>query len=111
MPLAAAHPLALQQLPESPGLFRIRRERGADVFYFGAARAGLRRELERLARQIQLPRRPATTDALAVQLWESRQASGVGFQVSGVRCALGEIDRILTVLRDELDSLDDLRES
>ena len=85
MPLSAAHPLALQQLPEAPGLFRIRDERTHHMIYEGTSHLGLRVEIERLSRQIQLPQPPTNANPLALELWHARHSSGASFQICGAR--------------------------
>jgi len=83
MPLLAAHPLALQQLPEAPGLFRIRREREDKPLLVEHAPRGVRQAVDRLARQVRLPVPPATGSSVAARLWSEHRKSGIGFQVSG----------------------------
>jgi hypothetical protein len=85
MPLMAAHPLALAQLPADPGLYRIRRaDTSSDPVWTGWATAGVRESVERLARQVHMPLEPyddPTGPALA--LWTARAHAAASFQVSG----------------------------
>lgn len=83
MPLSGAHPLALQQLSEAPGVFLIREARTHQIIEEAQAPQGLRLEIERLARQIHLQQRPAESNPLAIRLWTMRRGNGSGFQVSG----------------------------
>lgn len=85
MPLSAAHPLVLQQLPDGAGLFRIRREGSNEVMWTGPADDGLRMHIERLARRVRLREPPASDDELANRLWEEMQRTGRDFQVSAAR--------------------------
>lgn len=84
MPLSGAHPLALQQLSEAPGVYRVREERSHKIVCESRANEGLRQEVERLARQVQLPCPPSESNPLALCLWNLRRTSGCGFQVSGL---------------------------
>jgi hypothetical protein len=102
MPLAAAHPLALQQLPDATGVFRLRSEGGSETIYVGAAPHGLRLEIERLARRINLRICPSSSDSLAVRLWQIHRESGRGFQVSGASVPSAEIALTLAWLRSEI---------
>jgi hypothetical protein len=87
MPLMAAHPLALAQLPADPGLYRIRRvDTSSDLVWTGWATAGIRESVERLARQVHMPLEPyddPTGPALA--LWKARTHAAASFQVSGAQ--------------------------
>lgn len=85
MPLSAAHPLALQQLPEGPGYFRLRFEGEAEAFRVEPAERGVREMVERLARQVRLPEAPAASGGLALELWRVHRQDGRGYQVSGAR--------------------------
>lgn len=85
MPLAAAHPLALQQLPEAPGVFRLIKEGANDLLEVGLAEKGLRLEIERLARRIRLAQPPASSDTLAARLWRLHRREGSSFLISGTR--------------------------
>lgn len=89
MPLVAAHPLALQQLPEAPGIFRIRTEREWAFVAVQPAEHGVRLEVDRLARQIRLAARPASSHELANRLWREYRSRATGFQVSGARAGAG----------------------
>lgn len=85
MPLNAAHPLALAQLPLAPGLYRIRRaDRPVDLEWIGWADAGVREVVERLSRQVHLPVAPYDDPRTpARSLWQLRRDAGVSFEVSG----------------------------
>lgn len=85
MPLAAAHPLALQQLPDSPGFFLIRSENSQEIMHIGWAKEGLRAYAERLARSVRLAQPPASHDDLANRLWNEHRRIGSGYQISGAR--------------------------
>src|SRR2546423_148215 len=75
MPLLAAHPLALAQLPSAPGLYRIRRvDRQEELLWIGWAKGGVREEMERLSRQVHLAERPyGSPDSPASALWRLRR--------------------------------------
>ncbi len=94
MPLMAAHPLALAQLPSAPGLYRIRRaELPGEVLWTGWARTGVREVVERLARQVHLPLEPYDDPSgPALSLWKARVDASASFQVSGAPVDLrGEV--------------------
>ncbi len=85
MPLMAAHPLALAQLPSVPGLYRVRKsgERHR-LEWAGWEPRGVRQIIERLARQIHLPVAPYDDPSVpATILWMIRQQDGASFEVSG----------------------------
>ena len=84
MPLMAARPPALAQLPSLPGIYRIRRvDRPDELEWIGWEGRGIREVVERLARQVFLPVHPYDDpDSPAVRLWELRRA-GLSFGVSG----------------------------
>lgn len=86
MPLMAAHPLALAQLPSDTGLYRIRRVNQPDrLAWIGWAPTGVRQLVERLSRQVHLPVEPYDDPSgPARQLWYLRRHEGAGFEVSGV---------------------------
>ena len=85
MPLMAAHPLALAQLPSEPGLYRVRRANSLRrLEQIGWARRGVREMVERLSRQIHLPVEPFDDpQSPALALWLLRRSSAVAFEVSG----------------------------
>lgn len=85
MPLMAAHPLALAQLPSEPGLYRVRRADSRDrLGWIGWAERGVREVVERLSRQIHLPVQPFDEpQSPALALWTLRRTSSVTFEVSG----------------------------
>ena len=85
MPLMAAHPLALAQLPSAPGLFRIRRTGSAgEMVWIGWAQGGVREEMERLSRQVHLGAQPyGAADSPANGLWRLRREERAAFEVSG----------------------------
>ncbi|GAC1399756.1 MAG: hypothetical protein NVSMB52_13350 [Chloroflexota bacterium] len=91
MPLMAAHPLALAQLPSEPGVYRVRRARCHDALeWIGWDGRGVREVVERLSRQVHMPAQPYDDPrGPAGVLWKIRQENGVGFEVSG---AQGPID-------------------
>jgi hypothetical protein len=91
MPLMAAHPLALAQLPSFPGVYRVRRAGSRhELLWIGWADEGVRQTVERLARQVYLPVEPYDDPQHpARRLWLARRL-GTGFEVSGV--ALPERD-------------------
>lgn len=84
MPLMAAHPLALAQLPSLPGIYRIRRvDRPEELEWIEWEGRGIREVVERLARQVHLPVRPYDDPGSpAMRLWDLRRA-GMSFDVSG----------------------------
>jgi hypothetical protein len=92
MPLMAAHPLALAQLPEHAGLYRVRRAGEADrLEWVGWAARGVRAVVERLSRQVHLPIEPYDEPGSpARQLWLLRCQEGLAFEVSGVELALDD---------------------
>jgi hypothetical protein len=85
MPLMAAHPLALAQLPAAPGLYRIRRSDAPDRLEWIAWEGrGVRETIERLSRQVHLPVEPYDDPSSPARaLWELRRSAGVAFDVSG----------------------------
>jgi hypothetical protein len=85
MPLMAAHPLALAQLPLGPGLYRVRRAGASDgLEWIGWADRGVREAVERLSRQVHLRVEPYDDPAThAHALWRLRRAQSVSFDVSG----------------------------
>lgn len=85
MPLIAAHPLALAQLPSSPGFYRLRRtDRPHQLEWIGWAEQGVREAVERLSRQVHLQVEPYDDPVHpAVRLWSARQSARAGFDVSG----------------------------
>jgi hypothetical protein len=87
MPLMAAHPLALAQLPAAPGIYRIRRaDPSSELLWAGWARAGVREAVERLARQVYMPVEPYDDPmGPALTLWTARVHATASFQVSGAR--------------------------
>jgi hypothetical protein len=86
MPLMAAHPLALAQLPSVPGVYRVRQVgRPHDVVWAGWARGGIRAAVERLSRQVHLPLQPYDDpNGPALTLWQARVRAAASFEVSGV---------------------------
>jgi hypothetical protein len=85
MPLMAAHPLALAQLPSGQGLYRVRRaDRRQELEWIGWAESGVRETVERLSRQVHLPVEPFDDpQSAACALWRLRRAQGASFEVSG----------------------------
>lgn len=84
MPLNAAHPLALGQLPLERGLYRIRRAGSDRLEWIGWAERGVREVVERLSRQAHLPVEPYDDPTVpAHRLWRRRRDEGVSFEVSG----------------------------
>lgn len=85
MPLMAAHPLALAQLPSAPGLYRIRRQDRPDrLEWIGWDARGVREVVERLSRQVHLPVEPYDDPTgPAGRLWRLRRGEAAGFEVSG----------------------------
>jgi hypothetical protein len=92
MPLVAAHPLALAQLPSERGLYRIRRAGvQGKLEWIGWAENGVRERVERLSRQVHMPVRPyESADGPALALWELRRARGAAFEVSGAAVVEGD---------------------
>ncbi|HEX6506435.1 MAG TPA: hypothetical protein VF221_02275 [Chloroflexota bacterium] len=86
MPLMAAHPLALAQLPSGSGLYRIRfAGRDGEILWLGWAESGVRETVERLSRQVHLPVEPYDDPrAPAHLLWTMRRKTRVSFEVSGL---------------------------
>lgn len=107
MPLNAAHPLALAQLPLAPGLYRIRRsDRPADLVWIGWAGRGVREVVERLSRQVHLPVAPYDDpDSPALALWRQRREDGASFEVSGTAIESGSPD----LARSAWESYRDIR--
>lgn len=85
MPLMAAHPLALAQLPSEPGLYRIRRvDHPGELAWIGWAERGVREVVERLSRQVHLPIEPYDDpNSPARALWQLRRDELASFEVSG----------------------------
>lgn len=85
MPLMAAHPLALAQLPATPGLYRIRRaDASRELVWAGWAPTGIRESVERLARQVHMPLEPYDDpNGPALALWRARVNMAASFHVSG----------------------------
>lgn len=103
MPLSAAHPLALGQLPESPGFFRLRRVGRSCPFHVDYAQEGVRQRIERLSRQSSLRQPPVAKDDLANLLWNDPQRAGRRFQVSAARRVPGsDPQREIRLLRQSL---------
>lgn len=90
MPLNAAHPLALAQLPLAPGLYRIRRaDCPSELVWVGWADRGVREVVERLSRQVHLPVAPYDDpDSPALALWNLRR-QGVSLEVSATAVEAG----------------------
>lgn len=86
MPLMAAHPLALAQLPLGAGLYRVRRAGTSEgLEWIGWADRGVREVVERLSRQVHLPVEPYDDpDTRALDLWRLRRDNAASFEVSGV---------------------------
>lgn len=91
MPLMAAHPLAMAQLPSMPGIYRIRRRGSPDHLEWIAWEGrGVREVVERLARQVHMPVRPYDDPTgPALRLWELRLREGTTFEVSGTALSIG----------------------
>ena len=85
MPLMAAHPLALAQLPSEPGIYRIRRAGRPDrLVWIGWEPRGVRETVERLSRQVHMPIEPFDDPRNPARLlWNMRRQEGIGFEVSG----------------------------
>jgi hypothetical protein len=85
MPLMAAHPLALVQLPSAPGVYRVRRAgMSQELHWIGWARGGIREAVERLSRQVHMPIQPYDDPTgPALTLWKRRMRDAAGFEVSG----------------------------
>lgn len=94
MPLMAAHPLALAQLPSMPGVYRVRRARAPErLEWLGWEGRGIRQTVERLARQVHLPSRPYDDPAgPALHLWQVRQSEHGSFEVSGAALTVSDAD-------------------
>lgn len=103
MPLMAAHPLALGQLPFQPGFYRVRRaDRPRTLIWIGWAGQGVRESMERLSRQVHLPVRPFDDpQSPALVLWTLHRAEHASFEVSGAAAPEdGEGWRLLESLRE-----------
>lgn len=85
MPLMAAHPLALAQLPAEPGVYRIRRAGTVgELVWIGWAHGSIRESVERLSRQTHLPVTPYDDPSSpALALWTQRVTAAASFEVSG----------------------------
>jgi hypothetical protein len=85
MPLMAAHPLALAQLPSAPGVYRVRQAgRPDELVWAGWAQGGIRAAVERLSRQVHMPLQPYDDPTgPALILWQARVRATAGFEVSG----------------------------
>jgi hypothetical protein len=85
MPLMAAHPLALAQLPSEAGVYRVRRADQQDrLEWIGWAERGVREVVERLSRQVHLPVEPYDDPKSPARLlWSMRRTLGTAFEVSG----------------------------
>jgi hypothetical protein len=105
MPLMAAHPLALAQLPSDAGVYRVRRaDRPDRLEWIGWAERGVRDVVERLSRQVHLPVEPYDDpNSPARLLWSMRRTLGIAFEVSGAALpASGEQgERHTRALRDQ----------
>lgn len=103
MPLMAAHPLALAQLPYGRGVYRIRRAGRLDrLEWIGWDGRGVREVVERLSRQVHMPVQPYDDPrSPAALLWGLRQAEAAQFEVSGAALPVDEEDGLkrLHVLR------------
>jgi hypothetical protein len=90
MPLMAAHPLALAQLPSDPGFYRLRRcDMPDQLVWIGWEGRGVRETIERLSRQVHLPVEPYDDPTgPARKLWRLRRDAGASFEVSGAAAAL-----------------------
>ena len=93
MPLMAAHPLALAQLPSGPGIYRIRRAGSShNVCWIGPAPNGVRETVERLSRQVHLPVQPYDDPTSpAVHLWQEATTNSIHFEVSGAEAHSGTL--------------------
>ena len=85
MPLMAAHPLALAQLPSHPGIYRLRRvDQPGRLLWIGWAGCGVQEAMERLSRQVHLPVEPYDDPhSPATLLWSLRRTTRAAFEVSG----------------------------
>lgn len=90
MPLMAAHPLALAQLPAGSGVYRLALADSADrLCAVGWDDVSVRAAVERLSRQVHLPVAPFDdVSGDARQLWQLRRGGAKGFVVSGAACTL-----------------------
>jgi hypothetical protein len=104
MPLMAAHPLALAQLPSEPGLYRIRRsDRPACPLWICWEGRGVREVVERLSRQVAMPVKPYDDpNSPALVLWNLRHSKGASFEVSGASLCHDEAES--PIYRDALDA-------
>jgi hypothetical protein len=105
MPLMAAHPLALAQLPSLYGFYRVRRlDVPTELLHIGWTSRGVREVVERLSRQVHMPVQPYDDPNVpASLLWHLRQ-EGIGFDVSGAHVPLDdhqEAIRLVEKLRVE----------
>lgn len=94
MPLMAAHPLGLAQLPSQSGLYRLRRTGGGGrLVWAGWAGRGVREVVERLSRQVHLPVEPYD-DPLspARELLLLRRREGASFEVAGTPLEMDEFE-------------------
>jgi hypothetical protein len=93
MPLLAAHPLAIAQLPSPPGMYRLRRrELPGRLEYLGWADHGVRETIERLSRQAHMPVEPFDDPRHpARMLWLLRR-QGVVIEVSGTAASAEHLD-------------------
>lgn len=103
MPLMAAHPLALAQLPAASGLYRVRCAAGSrELRWIGWAPGGVRSAIERLSRQVHLPIQPYDDPSgPALILWQERTGHAASFEVSGAAVDLtaAEGERVISALR------------
>ena len=100
MPLMAAHPLALAQLPSGAGLYRIRQAMvPARLEWIGWDARGIRDVIERLSRQVHLPVEPFDDPSVpARRLWSLRHHEGKSFEVSGAETVISAEDGAAAVL-------------
>lgn len=103
MPLMAAHPLALAQLPSGAGVYRLRRvDEGERVVGVYPATRGVRETVERLSRQVHLTVEPYDDPVSPARvLWDGRRC-GFSYEVSGAPIPHSEdvpawVERLATI--------------
>jgi hypothetical protein len=109
MPLMAAHPLALAQLPSIAGVYRVRRcDRPGELQWIGWAERSVRESVELLSRRVHLPVQPYDDpNHPAHDLWTLRRTEGASFEVSGseVDLEIRSGPEWVTSLRDMYQSM------
>ena len=80
----AAHPLALAQLPNGPGLYRIRRAGDDSLIWLARTDGDVRAVGERLSRQVHLPNEPYDEPGGPAAMLRQLRRAGIACEISAV---------------------------